>query len=47
MEKEVLCQSGKCWEVKKGKRDFEDLFESNNIVDEIEKELWKTNFYGI
>ena len=46
MQIKVACNNGKCWEVKKAKQDFEDLFESNNIVDEIEKDLWKNNFYG-
>ncbi|MBW2981555.1 hypothetical protein KY343_01615 [Candidatus Woesearchaeota archaeon] len=42
----VACNNGKCWEVKKGKLNFEDLFESHNIVDDIEEDLWKCTFYG-
>jgi hypothetical protein len=42
----VACHKGKCWEVRRGAVDFEDLFEPHNIVDEIEQDLWKNNFYG-
>ncbi len=45
--RKIQCNNGKCWEVKKGNPvAFEDLFEDGSIVDNIEKDLWKHNFYG-
>ncbi len=47
MINKIACHEGKCREEEKtnaGK--IEEMFESENIVDQIEKELWKQNFYG-
>ena len=46
MLKEVSCHNGKCWEVNenKEKRIFNELFEENNIVESIEKDLWSDMF---
>lgn len=47
MTKEVLCNQGKCFEVSnKMIESFDKLFEEKNIVEKIEKDLWKKNFYG-
>jgi hypothetical protein len=47
MKQKVACHAGKCWEVKEAKTNyFEDVFEDNNIVDNIEKDLWKKTAYG-
>lgn len=47
MTREVECHEGKCWEVKQKRvKFFDDLFPENNVVYNIEKDLWKKNFYG-
>ncbi len=46
MKQTIACHDGKCFKVKKGIASFEDLFEPYSIVDKIEEELWKYNFYG-
>ncbi len=46
MKQTVACHNGKCFKVKKGTPNFNDLFEPHSIVDEIEEDLWKYNFYG-
>ena len=46
MIQRVACHNGKCWEEKKGVYHFEELFRDGNIVDNIEKDLWKYEFYG-
>ncbi len=46
MIQKVNCHDGKCWEEKKGRQSFEDLFEEGNIVQNINRDLWKKNFYG-
>ena len=47
MTREVACHKGKCWEVKSERNTkFSDLFEDANIVQGIEKELWKQSVYG-
>lgn len=44
--KDVVCHNGKCWEEKGNIIPFDDLFEKDSIVDQIEKDLWRNNFYG-
>ncbi|MEE9525966.1 MAG: hypothetical protein V3V78_05160 [Candidatus Woesearchaeota archaeon] len=51
MLNEVACHKGKCWEVKENdwskpakSNYFEDLFEKDNIVNQIEKDLWRNYF---
>ncbi|MBD3248578.1 hypothetical protein GF336_00855 [Candidatus Woesearchaeota archaeon] len=47
MINKVACHAGKCWEEGKtntGK--VEEMFEDENIVEQIEKDLWKVNLYG-
>lgn len=44
MKQNIICQSGKCFEESDGQEiHFEGIFRENNIVDDIEKDLWKKN----
>ena len=46
MIQDVICNRGNCKEFDGKKEFFENLFEDSNIVYKIERDLWKSNFYG-
>ena len=47
MKQKIACHKGKCWEIKEAKTTtFDDLFESHNLVEGIEKDLWHRYAYG-
>ena len=47
LKQEVACHNGKCVEVKKNKTNqFNVLFEEDNIVNNIERDLMSDSMYG-
>lgn len=47
MTNDVSCHAGKCYEVNKRKSNwFSNMFESDSIVGQIERDLWKDSMYG-
>jgi hypothetical protein len=46
MKQIISCHKGKCFETIKGSTpQFDDLFETDTIVDEIERDLWRNSGY--
>lgn len=46
MKQIISCHKGKCYEAKGKTAKFNDLFENKDFVSDIERDLWKNNFYG-
>lgn len=47
MRQNITCNKGRCWEEADGNEpDFDELFNEDNIVKKIEKDLWSKNIFG-
>ena len=41
MNQKIICHAGQCYEDEKLSTAFDDLFDDNNEVDQIQKALWR------
>jgi len=44
MDQKIVCHKGRCFETDMLKSEFDSLFDDSNLVERIQRDLWKNAF---